>query len=376
MRGAQHLERRSDWKPAANAHLRPPTDGFAAALLTFQHGARWGSLLLRASRLALARSCHGSKPVGVLAALVVAIAPQGCRRTTIEDGGRAAMDMFYNGEIEELWKLFSPKLRDHYGSTEALRAFRDRAIEFLGAETRILEERDGTRGRVFLYVRTSKFERYEHPVETYVRLDAARSVTGFRIMPTEFLAYRPTARMRVPFSGSWLVLEGGRGINDNFHPGFPTTTFAYDFQRLVDGKAFSGKGERNEDYFSFGTPVLAPAAGTIIKVVNDVSDHTPGERDHEDSKGNFIVIDHGNDELSFLSKLKMGSITLKPGDAVETGQSIGLVGNSGHAKKPHLHYHLQNRRGQGLPAVFDGYAVRGEITVRGEPKRGQVIEAR
>ena len=38
-----------------------------------------------------------------------------------------------------------------------------------------------------------------------------------------------------------------------------------------------------EDFFSWGEPVLSPAGGTIVSVVNDLPDNPLGTRDTEQS---------------------------------------------------------------------------------------------
>jgi murein DD-endopeptidase MepM/ murein hydrolase activator NlpD len=60
-------------------------------------------------------------------------------------------------------------------------------------------------------------------------------------------------------------------------------------------------------------------------------------------KGNYVIIDHGNGEYSFLAHLKKGSMVVAVGDSLKSGQFIGLCGNSGNSSEPHLHYHLQNK---------------------------------
>ncbi|MNC48479.1 Murein DD-endopeptidase MepM [compost metagenome] len=55
----------------------------------------------------------------------------------------------------------------------------------------------------------------------------------------------------------------------------------------------------------------------------------------------MVVIDHGG-EYSFLAHLKQGSVTVKKGDSVKTGDVIGKAGNSGNSSEPHLHYQVSD----------------------------------
>ena len=58
--------------------------------------------------------------------------------------------------------------------------------------------------------------------------------------------------------------------------------------------------------------------------------------------GNCAIIDHGNSEYSVMMHMQPGSVTVKAGDRVLTGQVVGRLGNSGDAFGPHLHYQLQS----------------------------------
>jgi murein DD-endopeptidase MepM/ murein hydrolase activator NlpD len=94
--------------------------------------------------------------------------------------------------------------------------------------------------------------------------------------------------------------------------------------------------------------------------------------------GNLIIIDHENGEYSVLAHFKKGSIVVKAGETVVSGQFIGLCGNSGHSSQPHLHYHLQTIpiifTGEGLPAQFLSCISNGNFIDKGEPSFGEKIK--
>lgn len=75
-----------------------------------------------------------------------------------------------------------------------------------------------------------------------------------------------------------------------------------------------------------GTPVLAPAAGTVVLA-------SPPKFSLE---GNLLIIDHGN--ALFSSFLHLSRIDVKPGDRVSQGQRVGAIGATGRATGPHLHW--------------------------------------
>ena len=77
-----------------------------------------------------------------------------------------------------------------------------------------------------------------------------------------------------------------------------------------------------------GTPVVATAAGTVIKTEYD-----------KDGYGKYIVIRHDEHYETVYSQLSEFRVT--PGQEVAQGEVIGLVGNSGLSTAPHLHYEVR-----------------------------------
>jgi Peptidase family M23 len=73
--------------------------------------------------------------------------------------------------------------------------------------------------------------------------------------------------------------------------------------------------------------------------------------------GNHIVQDIGDGNHAFYAHLKPGSIRVKVGDRLTTGQTIASVGNSGNTRAPHLHFHLMRTpdplMSNGLLFIFD-----------------------
>ena len=69
-----------------------------------------------------------------------------------------------------------------------------------------------------------------------------------------------------------------------------------------------------------------------------------------------------------MAHFKHGSLQVLAGDAVQVGQRLADVGNSGGSNEPHLHIYAQRpgppdapMGGEPLPITFDGrFLVRGE----------------
>jgi murein DD-endopeptidase MepM/ murein hydrolase activator NlpD len=79
-----------------------------------------------------------------------------------------------------------------------------------------------------------------------------------------------------------------------------------------------------------GTPVVAPRGGTV-KVI----DFQKG------GAGNYIVLHGEGEDLDFVfMHLRTGSIRVKEGDRVYTGQQIGEVGSTGESTGAHLHFEI------------------------------------
>ncbi|PWL39987.1 hypothetical protein DKG77_03930 [Flagellimonas aquimarina] len=200
-----------------------------------------------------------------------------------------------------------------------------------------------------------------------------------------YLNYQTKTDLELPFEEEWYVFVGGRTHLNGRHHFITRGTgqrYAYDVAIVIDGSSFSGDSSKNENHYCFGKRLNAPADGKIIAMENNIDDNYVSgavNSDINDSNlaGNYIIIDHLNDEYSMLAHFKKGTITVAVGDTVVKGQEVGKAGNSGNSTGPHLHYHLQNTPGYlngiGLPAQFTNYYEDDVLTQRGEPVRGQTV---
>ncbi|MEO8495085.1 MAG: peptidoglycan DD-metalloendopeptidase family protein [Planctomycetota bacterium] len=181
--------------------------------------------------------------------------------------------------------------------------------------------------------------------EFLVTLDEMDRIAGFLVRPPKPQTPAPPrnrTKMSLPFQGEWFVFWGGDNEQDNYHVNVPGQRRAADLI-MVDaaGTSHRGNGAANEDYFCYGQPILAPAAGTVVTAIDGVPDNSPGSMNPLCAVGNCLIIQHAAGEFAVLAHFKPHSIRVKSGDKVERGQTLGLCGNSGNSSEPHLHFHLQ-----------------------------------
>jgi hypothetical protein len=152
--------------------------------------------------------------------------------------------------------------------------------------------------------------------------------------------------------------------------------FAIDWMRLEGNRIFTGDGTRNEDYFAFGAEVLAVADGTVVFVRDGLPEETPNapvRAVHQplDYGGNEVVLELAPGVYAFYGHLQPGSIRVQGGEAVTTGQVLGLLGNSGNTTAPHLHFQLADGpdilTATSLPFVLDAWTLAGTVDPASTP---------
>ncbi len=78
-----------------------------------------------------------------------------------------------------------------------------------------------------------------------------------------------------------------------------------------------------------GTPILAPAEGTIV------------ERGVKGGYGNAIMLEHKNGMQTLYAHMSRFQAGLSVGQSVKAGTVIGYVGSTGRSTGPHLHYEVR-----------------------------------
>ncbi len=149
--------------------------------------------------------------------------------------------------------------------------------------------------------------------------------------------------------------------------------FAIDWIRIVHGSHFDGAGTKLSDYNAFGARVYAAAPGTVTSIenkrpeapLNQSTIGNPTVTKADEFAGNNAIENIGRGMYAFYAHLQPGSVRVRLGQRVRSGQLIGLLGNSGNSTSPHLHFSIQDGpnplTSNSLPFVFDHYTFEGTV---------------
>jgi murein DD-endopeptidase MepM/ murein hydrolase activator NlpD len=121
---------------------------------------------------------------------------------------------------------------------------------------------------------------------------------------------------------------GGPGLTSGVFPVRGTSTLGGKDARFGAGRT-GHKHEGQDILAASGTPVVAPLAGQIL-----FNDYQAG------GAGRYVVLHAANGWEMFFAHCLAGSATLKAGAAVSAGDQLCLVGATGDATGPHLHFEL------------------------------------
>lgn len=140
--------------------------------------------------------------------------------------------------------------------------------------------------------------------------------------------------------------------------------FAIDFLQVDSaGRSYHGDPSSNENYYDYGTPLLAVADGIVAATKDGIPQNVPGANSRavaitlETVGGNFVGIDIGHGRYALYAHVQPGSLRVKIGDHVKRGQVIALLGNSGNSTEPHVHFQIADGpsflSSEGLPYATD-----------------------
>lgn len=190
----------------------------------------------------------------------------------------------------------------------------------------------------------------------------------------------PALSMASPVTGGpWIALRGP--AQSSGHRLSIVTTdgtaaipqrYAVDWAKLgPDGRLFRGDSTQNTNWYGYGEVVGAVAAGTVVWIKADASEHpaltltVPDQIEADDALGNAVIVDIGGGRFATYAHLKPGSVRVQVGERVRAGQPLGALGNSGNSLAPHLHFHVSSSPkplgGDGRPYVLPSFELIGRV---------------
>jgi hypothetical protein len=294
---------------------------------------------------------------------------------------------FLEGRGATLWDKLTPEMKNVVGGEQSKWGEVNAGIPLqIGHVKQVLNERILAALDLQLYTRLITTDTFPGELVVSVALAPDGKIAGLGARPvgnpaeSKHLDYKSKNHYRFPLAGTWTIYQGGSSVYDNYHAASADQRFAYDIIKYESGSMFRTDGSSFDDFYGFGAPVLAAAACKVFSA-EDRYDDNPLKKASTTSpkQGNNVVLDCGNGEFAMYAHLKRGSIKVKTGDLVKTGQEIAALGNSGNSPLPHLHFHLQNGptwlQGEGLPIAFEKIIVNGKSVPDAEPVRGDVVQA-
>jgi|SRR5579863_285850 len=183
-----------------------------------------------------------------------------------------------------------------------------------------------------------------------------------------------------PVEGAtWVASDGPSNDRDNHHRRGAlvidgrlviSRRYAIDWLQIQNGATFSGDIRDRRSYHSYGKPVLAVAASTVVAARDGIPDNVPGHNENfhpavtitpDTIAGNSITLDLGGGQFAHYAHLQPGSLRVKAGDRVRRAQVLARIGDSGDAREPHLHFEVTTSpkflAGEGIPYLIDRYRV-------------------
>lgn len=153
-------------------------------------------------------------------------------------------------------------------------------------------------------------------------IEKYHSATEPETEETTTVVYEDDGEMIWPVEGNAVVVEGYPAYSSgNPHSGIDI--FIHD----REGNGYDSKGNS----LSYRSPIHASQSGVVVEAYNNGEWNT--------GYGNYCVVDHGNGIQTLYAHADV--IYVSEGDTVEKGQTLGLIGKTGNATAPHLHFEVR-----------------------------------
>jgi hypothetical protein len=205
------------------------------------------------------------------------------------------------------------------------------------------------------------------------------NATRYLAAPTAVVR-RPAVVVAPPLRGPGWVVANGCCADFTAHRGtvlpvngrnWVAERFAIDFVQLTAANRIAdGPLDMLSSYPFFGDTIYSVAAGKVVGVLDGIPETPAGSFPPNigaaEAGGNHVVVDIGGGRYAFYAHMQPGSIMVRKGQRVRSGQPLGLLGNSGNSDAPHLHFHVMDGplplASNGVPFRFTDFTVRGTLT--------------
>lgn len=189
----------------------------------------------------------------------------------------------------------------------------------LGTEKVLQEGKEGKKKQVVRVIKKNGIVETEEVISEEVLEEPVKEIIAKGTRKQTYSSYSGSAQAA---SGNWAYPVGGGYISSHY------------------GESRGGKAHLAIDIAaSTGTTVYASNNGTVVFA-----------GDAGDGYGNCIRISHGGGMVSVYAHLS--SMSVSSGQAVQKGQKIGGVGNTGWSTGAHLHYEMRINGAQVNPAPY------------------------
>ncbi|SOC43942.1 M23 family metallopeptidase [Salinicoccus kekensis] len=247
-------------------------------------------------------------------------------------------EVFLNDEPINIYNLCIKEFREMI----TLREFEELVESFnQGVQYYYLEEKSYLNGNMHFIWIDDKNEKIISVV-----FDNLRNI--HRIIVKNYVKFPETDNLEtdisytMPIEEQWTVIWGGKNEFLNYHYLHEPQRYAYDLVIMNDECTFENNSIKNENFYAFNKNIISPAEGKVREIVNDIHDNIPGEMNETDPFGNYVIIEHAENEYSLIAHFKQFTIIVKEGEYIEKGQQLGLCGNSGNSSEPHIHFQVMD----------------------------------
>ncbi|MCI3931643.1 M23 family metallopeptidase [Streptomyces sp. AN091965] len=224
------------------------------------------------------------------------------------------------------------------------------------------------------------------------------------------IASDPPAPVEVaaPVTGRWSALNSPADKVPSHGTHALAQTYAIDITAEGDPSGKQARpgfawlwpvARRGSAFPAFGAPLLAVADATVVHAEDGQRDHLSrnsllgllyfffvegtvrGAAPPRRVIGNHVVLDLGDGVHAAYAHVRRGSLAVRPGDRVRTGQVIGRCGNSGNSTEPHVHFQLMDgpdiETARGVPFRWRGIGVPAnrEVFTAEAPAAGEPLKS-